>query len=60
MKNTYKILMLAVLLGAFGLISACQSTDVDKIKVVDTSYVGKPVQFSLNSEMEIETRRAPH
>lgn len=48
--------MLAVLLGAFGLISACQSTDVDKIKVVDTSYVGKPVQFSLNSEMEIETR----
>ncbi len=56
MKNTYKILMLAVLLGAFGLISACQSTDVDKIKVVDTSYVGKPVQFSLNSEMEIETR----
>ena len=56
MKNTYKILMLAVLLGAFGLISACQSTDVDKIKVVDTSYVGKPVQFSLGTEMEIETR----
>lgn len=56
MKNMYKILMLTVLLGAFGLISACQSSDVDKIKVVDTSYVGTPVQFSLGSEMEIETK----
>ena len=48
--------MLTVLLGSFGLISGCQSSDVDKIKVVDTSYVGTPVQFSLGSEMEIETK----